>query len=224
MKHTLSVILLILISVCCHAQHGHDDTHEHGGIHFIADTTDFDEETETRYRINLKKPNAGRSVWLGAIVPGLGQIYNGSYWKLPIVYGGYMGCGYAIARMNIQYTDYKQAYRDLYTDNQKGLVDPNDPDKSYNKVLPAGYTIDRMGGTGNYIQTLQRNQNNYRRYRDISIVAALVIYGLSLVDAYVDAQLFDFDISPDLSLEVEPQIYYDLHNNKAAELHVAFRF
>lgn len=202
--------------------------HLGGGVYYVRDTTDtseFDEETEMRYRINLRKPNASRSVWLGAIVPGLGQIYNGSYWKLPIVYGGYMGCGYAIARMQNRYSDYKLAYRDLYTDSQKGLVDQEDMTKTYNQVLPEGYTIDRMGGTSSYMQALQRYQNQYRRYRDLSIVATIAIYALSLVDAYVDAQLFDFDISPDLSLQVNPDIYYDMQNhNKAAELHVAFRF
>lgn len=218
MKRLKSVILLLLFSGIAFAQHDLG-----GGLHFTPDTTDLDEETEMRYRIKLK-PDGHRAIWLGAIVPGLGQIYNGSYWKLPIVYGGYIGCGYAIARMNVKYTDYKQAYRDLYIDNQSHTVDPKDMSKSYNQVLPDGYTIDRMGGTSTYLQTLQRYQNNYRRYRDLTIVATLAIYGLSLIDAFVDAQLFDFDISPDLSLEVSPQIYYDLQHNKAAELHVAFRF
>lgn len=85
-----------------------------------------------------------RAVWLGAIVPGLGQIYNRSYWKIPIVYGGLMGCTYAIIWTNSQYNGYKNAYRDIYFDIRDGKVS-NDPSKSYIAILPEGYTIDRMG-------------------------------------------------------------------------------
>lgn len=160
---------------------------------------------------------------MAAVVPGLGQIYNRSYWKLPIVYGGLMGCTYAITFNNSRYGEYKTAYRDLYTDQQNGTIS-SDPDKSYIRILPEGYTIDRMGGPGNYMSTLQNRQTIYRRWRDLSIVATVLVYGLSLIDAYVDAQLFDFDISPDLSLEVNPQIYNDYQNRKSAEVRVAVNF
>lgn len=177
-----------------------------------------------RYHINLqRKPDAVRAVWLGALFPGLGQIYNRSFWKLPIVYGGLMGCAYAIMWNEGKYSDYKEAYRDLYIDNQNGTVS-SDPDKSYNAVLPNGYTIDRMGGAGTYTNTLQNWQSTYRRYRDISIVATVVVYALSLIDAYVDAQLFDFDISPDLSLQVDPQLHQDPIMRQTAELHLAITF
>ena len=70
------------------------------------------DSVRTIYYSNLNwKPNPARAVWLGAIFPGLGQIYNRSYWKLPIVYGGLMGCIYAITWNNNMYRDYKQAYR-----------------------------------------------------------------------------------------------------------------
>lgn len=169
------------------------------------------------------RPSPARAVWLATLVPGAGQIYNRSYWKLPIVYGGLMGCTYAITWNNSRYGEYKEAYRDLYTDDQNGCVS-DDPSKSYIRILPTGYTIDLMGGTNTYIQTLQSRQNTYRRWRDLSIVATVLVYGLSIIDAYVDAQLFDFDISPDLSLQVNPQIINDYQNRKSAELQVAIHF
>ena len=95
------------------------------------------------------KPDPMRSVWLGAIVPGLGQIYNRSYWKLPIVYGGLMGCAYAITWTTNEYNGYKNAYRDIYYDIRDNKVS-NDPSKSYIAILPEGYTIDRMGGISAY--------------------------------------------------------------------------
>ncbi|MBQ8099964.1 MAG: hypothetical protein IJV55_03880 [Paludibacteraceae bacterium] len=167
------------------------------------------------------RPDPYRAVWMGAIIPGYGQIHNRSYWKLPIVYGAFMGCAYAITWTNRQYTDYKTAYRDILVDPN---YDPEDASKSYVAILPTGYTVDRMGGRSRYTTTLQTAQNNYRRYRDISIVATVIVYALSLIDAYVDAQLFDFDISPDLSLNLMPDVPRDPLGTQQAELKIAVRF
>lgn len=167
------------------------------------------------------RPISSRAVWLGAILPGAGQIYNRSYWKLPILYGGFMGCAYAITFNNNTYQDYKTAYRDILTDPN---FSPDDPSKSYIAILPDGYTVDRMGGKENYTNVLKNAQNSYRRYRDISIVATVLVYALSLIDAFVDAELYDFDISPDLSMKVEPQIHYDHLNNRSTDIHVAINF
>ena len=169
------------------------------------------------------KPDPMRAVWLGAIVPGLGQIYNRSYWKIPIVYGGFMGCIYAITWTSNQYTGYKNAYRDIYFDIRNGAV-TNDPSKSYIAILPEGYTIDRMGGASAYQNRLKEWQNTSHRNRDLAIAVTAIVYALTLVDAYVDAQLFDFDISTDLSLNVQPQLYYDLQNQRSAEVKLAIQF
>ena len=169
------------------------------------------------------KPDPMRAVWLGAIVPGLGQIYNRSYWKLPIVYGGFMGCIYAITWTNNQYDGYKNAYRDIYFDIRNGEV-TNDPSKAYIAILPEGYTIDMMGGVSAYQNRLKEWQNRSRRNRDLAIAVTAIVYALTLVDAYVDAQLFDFDISTNLSLNVQPQLYYDLQNQRSAEVKLAILF
>lgn len=169
------------------------------------------------------KPDPLRAVWLGAIVPGLGQIYNRSYWKVPIVYGGFMGCVYAITWTSGQYESYKNAYRDIYFDIRDGKV-TNDPSKSYIAILPEGYTIDRMGGASAYQNRLKEWQNKMHRNRDLAIAITAIVYALTLVDAYVDAQLFDFDISTDLSLNVSPQLYYDLQNQRSAEVKLAISF
>lgn len=165
------------------------------------------------------RPKPLRSVWMAALFPGLGQIYNRSYWKLPIVYGGLMGCAYAIIWNGNMYKDYKQAYYDI-------TVDPvlsTDPSRSYNAILPKGYTIEMMGGRTTYTKTLNDKMNLYHRYRDYGIVAAVLVYALSIVDAFVDAQLFDFDISPDLTMNVSPQIYNDFMNHqRSAEVKLAF--
>ncbi|MBO5619563.1 MAG: hypothetical protein J5902_06235 [Paludibacteraceae bacterium] len=191
-------------------------------IHYIPDTTRS--ETDYRYKIDLtKKPDAIKAVWLGAILPGAGQIYNKSYWKLPIVYGAFMGCGYAISWTQNRYSSYKTAYLDLYHDNEAGTVS-EDASKSYIAVIPDGYDLERVGGATTWMGTLKNRQSIYRRYRDYSILATVIVYALSLIDAYVDAQLFDYDISPDLTLNIEPQIYYDPQHQQSAELKLAIQF
>ena len=192
-------------------------------IYFHPDTATSAQE-DYRYYVDLtKKPDAIKAVWLGTILPGAGQIYNGSYWKLPIVYGSFMGCGYAIMYMQNRYSGYKMAYLDLYNDNLADAVS-EDPSKSYIAVIPDGYDLARVGGVSNWLNTLKNRQSIFRRYRDYSILAAVVVYALSLIDAYVDAQLYDFDISPDLTLNIEPQIYYDVQHQRSAEIKLAIQF
>lgn len=190
-------------------------------IYYRPDTT---ADEEMKYYVDLtKQPDALKAVWLGAIFPGAGQIYNRSYWKLPIVYGAFMGCGYAIGWTNNRCTNYKIAYIDLYNDVQAGTV-TEDPSKSYIAVLPNGYSLSNVGGASTWMNTLKNRQSTYRRYRDYSILATIVVYALTMIDAYVDAQLFDFDISPDLTLNVEPQLYYDLQHQRSAEVKLAIQF
>ncbi|MBR4263656.1 MAG: hypothetical protein IKQ48_03675 [Paludibacteraceae bacterium] len=193
-----------------------------GEIYYKPDTTTTEENY--RYYVDLtKKPDAIKAVWLGAIIPGAGQIYNGSYWKLPIVYGAFMGCGYAISWTQGRYSNYKTAYLDLYNDIQAGTV-TTDEQKSYIAVMPAGYTLERLGGESTWLNTLKNRQSTMRRYRDYSILATVVVYALSIIDAYVDAQLFDYDISPDLSINLEPQIHFDPYTQRSAELKLAIQF
>ena len=134
-----------------------------------------------------------------------------------------MGCGYAISWTQGRYSNYKTAYLDLYNDIQAGTV-TTDEQKSYIAVMPAGYTLERLGGESTWLNTLKNRQSTMRRYRDYSILATVVVYALSIIDAYVDAQLFDYDISPDLSINLEPQIHFDPYTQRSAELKLAIQF
>ena len=143
------------------------------------------------------RPNAKRAMWLAIVIPGAGQIYNRKYWKLPIVYGGFLGCLYAIRWNNQMYNDYSQAYMDIM-DN-----DPNT--QSYNEFLHLGATI-TPENIERYQDMFRRRKDYYRRYRDLSVFILIGVYALSVIDAYVDASLSEFDISKDLSLRVQPAI------------------
>ena len=191
----------------------------------VVDTVSMDSVAKQKMMQRMFwKPDPIKAVWLATIFPGAGQIYNRSYWKLPIVYGGLMGCTYAVIYTNDQYVAYKEAYRELYYDMQKSAVS-DDPSKVYIAILPEGYTIQRLGGASAYQKRLADWQNTSRRYRDLSITATVLVYALTIVDAYVDAQLFDFDISPDLTLNVYPQLYYnDMQRQRSAEVKLALTF
>lgn len=139
-------------------------------------------------------PNPKKALWLSLILPGAGQIYNRKYWKLPIIYGGFLGCTYALLWNQQMYDDYSQAYIDIMDD------DPNTA--SYRNILPMGYDI--TGREDQFKKIFKHKRDYYRKYRDLSIFAFFGVYLISVVDAYVDAQLSTFDISKDLSLSVEP--------------------
>lgn len=137
-------------------------------------------------------PNSTKAVWYSAIFPGLGQIYNKKYWKLPIVYGGFLGIVYGLSFNQRYYTDYSIAYRDF--------MDDNDDTNSYMDFIPESYPENKIG------DVLKRKKDFYRRYRDLSIIGLIAMYAICMVDAYVDAELYTFDISKDLSLSIEPVI------------------
>ena len=144
-------------------------------------------------------PNSNRATWLALVFPGAGQIYNRKYWKLPIVYGGFVGCAYALNWNNKMYKDYSQAYLDIMDD------DPNT--KSYEDFLPLNSSI--SGQEERFKEIFRKRKDIYRRQRDLSIFAFIGVYLLSVIDAYVDAELSDFDISKDIGLKVEPAIFND---------------
>lgn len=149
------------------------------------------------------RPSSKRALWMAAVIPGAGQIYNRKYWKLPIIYGGFVGCVYAWRWNNMMYHDYSQAYMDLMDD------DPNT--KSYESFLHLGRVINE--NNSDELKTWQnkfkKRKDYYRRYRDMSVFILIGVYALSVIDAYVDASLSEFDISDDITLKVEPAIMND---------------
>jgi len=156
------------------------------------------------YTIKTKKfiPDPKKALWLAIVFPGGGQIYNRKYWKLPIVYGGFLGCYYALSWNNNMYRDYSQAYIDIMD---------NDPrTESYMNFIPSTYDVE--SNKERLKEIFKKRKDFYRRYRDMSFFCMIGVYALSIVDAYVDAELSSFDISPDLSMKVRPSIINDGHN------------
>lgn len=167
----------------------------------LADTT---KEKKHKRDWATWKPNPKRAMWLALVMPGAGQIYNRKYWKLPIFYGGFVGCAYALRWNNMMYRDYSQAYLDIMD---------NDPTtQSYNQFLHLGTQI-TSENQAQWQEVFRKRKDRYRRWRDLSFFVMVGVYALSVIDAYVDASLSEFDISPNLSFHFSPAIMNSSENS-----------
>ena len=163
-------------------------------------------------------PDPTKATWLAVIFPGGGQIYNRKYWKLPIIYGGFVGCAYALTWNGQMYSDYSQAYLDI--------MDDNPATDSFLDLLPPGYNVE---ANMDYLKrVIKRKKDTYRRYRDLSVFVFIGVYAISIIDAYVDAELASFDLSQDLSMKVKPTMIqnnqYDLRQGNSYGLQCSLKF
>ena len=203
MGRLLTIVVVLLTTVVCQAQQA-DSTLVVMDSLAVSDARILLPDDSTSVVVKKEKirrdwstwrPNPKRALWLALVLPGAGQIYNRKYWKLPIFYSGFIGCIYALSWNNTMYKDYSQAYLD---------ISDNDPSTaSYNKFLHLGVEIN-SSNEARYRDLFRSRKDKYRRWRDMSVIAMVVVYALSVIDAYVDAELSEFDISKDLSLRVQP--------------------
>ncbi len=148
---------------------------------------------ETRKRAN-------RIALQSTLLPGLGQVSNNKYWKIPIIYAGFGALVYFIDFNNTNYKIYKTAF--LYRYDGDSLTVDDFPN----------FTTDDIKVRKDY----------YRRNRDLSYILTVVLYSLNIVDAYVDAQLRNFDISEDLSLRTDPFVGQSTYGAPVAGLRLTF--
>jgi len=208
---TMALTVCALIVIACNAQgitaaqHGNEPLAD-----VAADTVLLADSTASLTATVLKNdslaravqerrfnPNPMRAMWLSALCPGLGQIYNHRYWKLPIVIGAFVGLTYGTAWNNRMLNDYSKAYRDI-SDN-----DPNT--RSYMDFYPP--TVQESDLDKSWLTSTLRNRRDYyRRYRDICIIGMAAVYLINVIDAYVDASMMHFDVSPDLSMRWGPAV------------------
>ena len=178
------------------------------------------EQTSTK---PVFKPIPKKAVIYSAIFPGLGQIYNRKYWKLPLIYGGIIGLSYGISWNGQYYSDYKSAYSGIAVES---------PRENFDKWrdmtnLPSNTDLSSISDSDieRYKSQFKRKKDFYRRNRDLCIIGIVAVYAVSMIDAYVDAQLFDFDISPDLSMKVEPvMMQSSVSSSKSFGLQCSFNF
>jgi len=160
------------------------------------------------------KPDSKKATLFAAVFPGLGQIYNRKYWKLPLVYGSFIGCAYAITWNGNQYNGYRRAYIDFIDEDPTTNSWDVYRYGAYRRQDVADWTADMKNNFGN---ALKSARDFYRRDRDLSYIVTVGVYAIWIIDAYVDAQLFDFDVNPDLSMRMEP-VLFDRTPNSARSI------
>ncbi len=170
----------------------------------LMDSLNLAENGEPGRKIHVFNPDPSRAVWLSALFPGLGQVYNRRYWKLPIVVGAFMGLGYGSSWNNGMLRDYTAAYNDLMD---------NDPTtRSYMDFFPS--TVKEEDLDKSWLSSTLRSRKDYfRRNRDLCIICMVGVYLIAMVDAYVDASLAHFDITPDLSMQISPALIPDTRSS-----------
>jgi Family of unknown function (DUF5683) len=163
------------------------------------DTTKVQPAKLSRYDSAMQAHSPRVAAIRSAILPGLGQVYNKKYWKLPIVYGG-LGVSAGVFAYNMKwYKRTRFAYKVLFLKDTA----------SYSKVDPKLQFL----VNANALDNLRYYRNQYRRDIDYSVLAFLLLWGLNVVDATVDAHLMSFDVSPDLSLKIKPGHSQMAHTN-----------
>ena len=186
----IAALLLFATVITCTAQ--------------TADTLPPRKEKARRYIVDPV-----RSTMFAAALPGLGQIYNRKYWKVPFVYAGFGALGYAVSFNTKNYNSFISAYQDFTdiipeTDSYLELLVNLNP-AEYDPVLhPETYNP----STETWVKTtLLNGVDYYRKYRDLSYIGIAAWYLLTIIDANVDASLFDYDITDDLKATVVPLNY-----------------
>ena len=123
-----------------------------------------------------------KAALLSTVLPGLGQGYNKKYWKMPVIYGGFIGLAYSFNFNHSRYIKYRDAYKSRiegYSDNYVNIYSNED---------------------------LFYLQKTYHRFRDLTVIGATLLYVFNIIDATVDAHMFTFDVSADLTLNIHPVI------------------
>jgi hypothetical protein len=132
----------------------------------------------------FKEHSPKKASLMSTFLPGLGQIYNDKYWKVPVIYAAEGTLLYFYHWNNIRYIEYNKAYIDMVN----------------------GRISDYKGVTS--AERLKQAKDYYRRYRDLNIIGMFAVYILNIIDASVDAHLYNFDVSKDLSLKIQPKTIY----------------
>ena len=183
-KYIVFILFLLIVSK------------SNGQLLVEADTTKILDETPLE---EIHSPR--KAAIYSAILPGLGQAYNKKIWKIPFVYGGFGGIGYFVGWNNKRFQFYKQSYYD-FTNDLPG-------ENSYEQI-PAYRYMDPNNSSHreNFKSGLTRQQDYFRRNRDLLAIVFVGFYGLQIIDASVDAHMFDFDMSEDLTLNWQPSVQY----------------
>ncbi|WP_420147462.1 DUF5683 domain-containing protein [Spirosoma sp.] len=152
------------------------------------DTVSVSSKQETKIHKIVPKKATIRSL----IVPGLGQIYNRQYWKLPFIYGGLAGAVFAFQLNQRNYQKFEAGYREAY----------NQPEVDPIYRVKVAY----VDGRKLSVTQLQQASNQYHQWRDLTIILTAAGWALNAVEANVAAHMKTFDLTDDISMKVHPNL------------------
>lgn len=206
-KYLITAIILILSSCYTFAQEKNkevDSTSTQTNIDSVKtnlkDKGVVIDSKKIKKRRNINPLAPSKAAFYSAVLPGLGQIYNKRYWKVPIVYAA-IGTGIYSYKYN---NDLYDRFRVAFKRRQAGFLD----DEFYNPNGENGNTNANFSDT-----VLQNKQEDFQEARDLSLVITIALYILNIVDANVDAHLQQFNVSDDLSVDFKPFLNVDPINN-----------
>jgi hypothetical protein len=168
------------------------------------DTVIIESEDTVAMKSYAARYDPNKALLFAAAIPGLGQIYNKKYWKLPLVYGGAYVVGWQISKNSKLYRDYR---RQIFENIEAGKTDPADKTSS-------GYQL----------RTIRNAANRARRERDFYVIIMGLVYVLQIVDAHVDAHLKEFDLNPNLKVAFRPTVESDPVLGKQTGLSLTMKF
>ncbi len=172
------------------------------------------QEKETEVVADSVPEHSPRKATLySTMLPGLGQIYNKQVWKVPVIYAGFGAIGYYIVTNTQNYNNYSEATALYYRDLEDGGIN-DDNDNGWQKYVTTSTPEDEL--------TYYRNL--YRRWLELSIISAAGWYLLNILDANVYGHLFDFDISKDLSLHIQPAVITPIGEPSTLGMNLSFKF
>lgn len=200
LQKTIFISILIIVSININAQLVDADTTK-----IITNGQEFEE---------IHSPK--KASLYSAIIPGWGQAYNKKYWKIPVVYIGFGVIGYFINWNNDNYQTSRTAYIHL-TDND---LTTND---HLNLEAIDGFDLDDPTSVANLAEGLTKRQDYYRRNRDLLFIGMFGFWGLNIIDASVDAHLFNFDVSDDLTMNWQPTMV-NINNQVVYCINLNFNF
>lgn len=181
------ILLVFVLQIVCFQQHT-----------FAQDTIYFDKPLKQKFT-----PEPLKATMLAVALPGMGQIYNRKYWKIPLVYAGFGGLVYAIGKNSSFYSTYMKAYQDFIDDipETKSFMEL----EGLRGVDPASYDrITNLKTYTHYQDQMLRLIDYYKRYRDLSYIGIGFWYIITILDANVDASLFNYDVTNNLDISVMP--------------------
>jgi hypothetical protein len=211
LKATKKIIILSLLLLCC--------------FHQNITAQDTLPSPETKKKLFIAEPF--RATMLAVALPGLGQIYNKKYWKVPFVYAGFGGIIFAISFNTTYYNRYMKGYQDFTdkipeTDSYLEIIKNVDP-STYDPVLfPDTYN---RSSESWYREAMLRKIDYFKKYRDLSYIGIAAWYLFTILDANVDASLFNYDISDSLEMGIAPaQIPFPGEPGKGMSVNLKVKF